>query len=117
MSIIKGLDNVVIDKITTHPTTIPNYEYKTRIVIKGVNYSLWHLGDVTNFYSSGCQVSIIYEDILVHGYIQKWIHLIDDVDLTTLEARLSTKNNNIPLSCICVILFALIFYNFLNNGF
>lgn len=53
-------------------TTIPNHEYKTRLIIRGIDHSLWYFGDISSLYSPGDQVSIIYE-----RSIQSWIFRIN----------------------------------------
>lgn len=55
------LKNVIVDEIIKYPTIIPGYKYKTRFIIRGIDDSLWYLGDITNLHSPGDQVSISLE--------------------------------------------------------
>ena len=88
MDEFEGVDNVIIKTIKAWSTSMIGYEHKTRITVQGLDYSLWHLGDITNLYSSGDQVSIIFESIPLYGHIQRWIHCIGHENLNTLELTL-----------------------------
>ena len=71
----------IVDNITNisqHPTTIPGYDLKTRVAIG--NISLWYLGTLSDYFKVNDRVSTFYEEIMVHGYRQRWIHFIYNLE-------------------------------------
>lgn len=82
----RGLENVNIYAIIPCCSTIKGERWKTHIYVGGVRHSLIYRGNLQRF-RPGNQVSIIYENIELHGRIQRWIHLIHATDLNTLVNR------------------------------